>query len=92
MLIGNAGVGKSWFQWMYLLFCVRPDIFEDGQLLPDQNKRTKPPEIILQYTPTLFKVLFLPLGVAHGFHLQVTLLYDPEDDVGNIKIPALRNF
>ncbi|KAH9248349.1 hypothetical protein BASA81_014023 [Batrachochytrium salamandrivorans] len=27
VMIGNPGIGKSWFQWVYLLFALRPDIY-----------------------------------------------------------------
>ena len=109
LLIGNAGIGKSWFQWIYLLFCTRPDIYkaisEDDDFPPDRNGNKEPPQIILRYTPTMLHVFFLPFGVVHVFRVKlvdefllfhmfdeprVTLLYDPEDDLGNLKIPALR--
>jgi hypothetical protein len=28
VMIGNPGIGKSYFQWIYLLFVIRPDIYK----------------------------------------------------------------
>jgi hypothetical protein len=28
ILIGNPGISKSWFQWKFILFCYRQDLFE----------------------------------------------------------------
>ncbi|KAH9252792.1 hypothetical protein BASA81_001843 [Batrachochytrium salamandrivorans] len=69
LLIGNAGIGKSWFQWIHILFCARPDIYkaisEDDDFPPDRNENKEPPQIILRYTPTKLNVFFPSLGVVH---------------------------
>jgi len=28
ILTGNPGISKSWFQWKFILFCYRPDLFD----------------------------------------------------------------
>ena len=28
IVIGNPGISKSWFQWKFILFCYRPELFE----------------------------------------------------------------
>eukprot|EP01124_Arcella_intermedia_P004668 TRINITY_DN1264_c0_g1_i1.p1 TRINITY_DN1264_c0_g1~~TRINITY_DN1264_c0_g1_i1.p1 ORF type:complete len:571 (-),score=128.47 TRINITY_DN1264_c0_g1_i1:134-1786(-) len=46
ILLGNPGVGKSWFQLYYLARIVNPDLY--GPLPPDCNGRKEPPQIVIR--------------------------------------------
>ncbi|KAH9247101.1 hypothetical protein BASA81_015294 [Batrachochytrium salamandrivorans] len=59
VMIGNPGIGKSWFQWVYLLFALRPEIYSalsgEQQLPPFRYRDAKqwhtthdPPKVILR--------------------------------------------
>lgn len=41
ILLGNPGISKSWFQWKYILFCCRIDLFEllwqQGEIFTEGN-------------------------------------------------------
>jgi hypothetical protein len=41
VLIGNPGISKSWFQWKFIIFCFRQDLFE----LLSQNKDIIDPQV-----------------------------------------------
>ena len=41
ILLGNPGIGKSWWQWQYLLYSMRPDVYRtlvDLFALPDTSQ------------------------------------------------------
>jgi len=36
IMTGNPGISKSWFQWKFILFCYRPDLFDQFSPVVDE--------------------------------------------------------
>jgi hypothetical protein len=54
ILLGNPGIGKSWLQWQYLLYSLRPDVYttlcDDHKFPTNSNKDPgAPPSVIIRY-------------------------------------------
>jgi hypothetical protein len=52
VLLGNPGIGKSWFQFIYLLFLVRPDVYSGlsglSMLPPNDQQSHVSPRIVMR--------------------------------------------
>ncbi len=52
-MIGNPGIGKSWWHWQYLLYSLRPDVYSelsgDQQFPPNFHEDSLPPSVVIRY-------------------------------------------
>jgi len=68
ILTGNPGISKSWFQWTFILFCYRLDLFDQFSPvikdIPVEGLKPKPfiPQIIVR-TEAGSKSLFFFVGL-----------------------------
>jgi len=44
ILTGNPGISKSWFQWKFILFCYRQDLFDRFSPLEEREQLDEPKE------------------------------------------------
>jgi len=44
ILTGNPGISKSWFQWKFILFCYRQDLFDQFSPLEEGEQIVEPKE------------------------------------------------
>ena len=53
VVLGNPGIGKSWWQWQYLLYSLRPDVYhilsEGKDFPPNYQGEETSPSIIIRY-------------------------------------------
>ena len=93
VLTGNPGVGKSWFQVRFLLFCTRPDIYKalsgEAKFPIDFRFSREPPEYIFRMVATeskgyvfdLVNMQVLPASQASlAKNRESTVLYEPGFD------------
>lgn len=99
-LIGNPGIGKSFFQFYYLARIVNPDLY--GPLPPDCFGSTTPPKIVIRQEGTASMTVFdianrkadkiqgYPITIFDCFDHKTTLyLMEPETSVKEPHIASL---
>jgi len=65
ILTGNPGISKSWFQWKFILFCYRPELFDQFspviEEIPVEGLKTEPftPQLIVRTEAGEKSLLFL---------------------------------
>jgi hypothetical protein len=65
ILLGNPGIGKSWFQFYYLARILNPDL---GTLPPDMDGSCDPPEVIIrEVCGKDIQIYFVKEKIAHSF-------------------------
>ena len=105
VLIGNPGIGKSFFQYYYLARIMNPSLF--GPLPPDCYGSTAPPKIVIRQEGTVRmtiydianrqaeKVMGCPIDVLDCFDPETSLyLMEPGESVVEphfmgVRIPTL---
>ena len=79
-LIGNPGVGKSFFQFYYLARIMNPDLY--GPLPPDCFGSTDPPKIVIRQEGTasmsVFDIANRKADKIQGYPITVFDCFDPK--------------
>jgi hypothetical protein len=79
-LIGNPGVGKSFFQFYYLARIMNPDLY--GPLPPDCFGSTEPPKVVIRQegtaSMTVFDIANRTADVVPGIPKLLFMCFDPK--------------
>ena len=79
-LIGNPGIGKSFFQFYYLARIVNPDLY--GPLPPDCFGSTAPPKIVIRQegtaSMTVFDIANRKADKIQGYPITIFGCFDPK--------------
>ena len=80
VLIGNPGIGKSFFQYYYLARILNPSLF--GPLPPDCYGSTSPPKIVIRQegtaAMTIFDIANRQAEIVIGCPKRLLGCFDPE--------------
>jgi len=82
VLIGNPGIGKSWFQFYYLARIVNPELY--GPLPPDHLGCTNSPKVVIRQVQDAFYVHFIETRQVQTFspgNINIFSCFDPDSSL-----------